>query len=206
MTKRLLALVLLAAVVGCDHGFADPSREFGPAVPDDASLHPVEVHVPTTLGVADTPLVDGQGRPIGVRCATCHGPEPTLSWAAEEGAPTTFHEAVDLRHGDLSCFACHVESDRTKLHLADGTPLELRDAMTLCAQCHGVQVRDYDRGSHGGMNGYWDRRRGPRDRNHCVTCHAPHAPSYGSVLPVHPPRDRYLEAPTAPGSHAEGGH
>jgi hypothetical protein len=207
MTTRLLSLALLLGIAtACDHGFADPSREFGPEVPEDAPLHPVEIHVPTSLGVADTPLKDAQGRPIGVRCATCHGPEPTQSWAARPGAPEVFHEAVNLQHGNLVCNACHVDGDRTKLHLADGTPLDLRDAKTLCAQCHGVQVRDYTRGSHGGMNGYWDLRQGPRDRNHCVTCHAPHAPAYGTVLPVHPPRDRYLETPEPHGAALEGAH
>jgi len=207
MTTRLLTLALsLAVATGCDRGFADPSREFGPPVPDDAPLHPVEIVAPTTLGVADTPLVDAQGRPIGVACATCHGPNPAQSWAAGSGAPETFHEAVDLQHGDLVCNACHVDGDRTRLHLADGTSLDLGDAMTLCAQCHGVQVRDYRHGSHGGMNGHWDLRRGPRTRNHCVSCHAPHAPAYGTVLPVHPPRDRYLETPEPHGAPPEGGH
>jgi hypothetical protein len=66
------------------------------------------------------------------------------------------------------------------------------DAMTLCAQCHGPQFRDYQNGSHGGMNGHWDLSRGPRLRNHCVDCHDPHVPQ---VLPVHPapgPKDRFF--------------
>lgn len=196
MLRLIPILVLLGCAVGCDSGFVDSRREFGPAVPENAALHPVEIHSPMTLGVADTTLIDAQGRTIGVACETCHGPTPDLSWAAEPDRPEVFHEAVDLRHGTLTCNACHDAEDRTKLHLADGELLEVKDAMTLCAQCHGVQFRDYSRGSHGGMNGYWDLERGPRDRNHCVDCHAPHAPAYGQVLPVHPPRDRYLEMPT----------
>lgn len=192
MTRLLPILVLLGIATGCDRGFLDSRREFGPPVPENAQPHPVEIHTPTTLGVADTPLLDAQGRPIGVACETCHGPTPDLSWASEPDRPNTFHQAVDLRHGELTCNACH-DKDRTKLHLADGQQLEVKDAMTLCAQCHGVQFRDYSHGSHGGMNGYWDLDRGPRDRNHCVDCHAPHSPAYGQVLPVHPPRDRYLE-------------
>jgi len=187
--------------MGCGGGFADPSREFGPVVPDDARLYPVETHSPTTLGVADTSLTEG--RTIGVSCETCHGPTPSRSWAASPDGPETFHETIEIEHGDLSCSTCHDHEDRTLLHLADGSPLDLRDAMTLCAQCHGVQFRDYRRGSHGGMSGYWDLRRGPRLRNHCVDCHAPHAPAYASVLPVHPPRDRYLQ--TNP-RHDEGSH
>lgn len=79
------------------------------------------------------------------------------------------------------------------MHLADGKPLELSQSMELCAQCHGVQYRDYKKGSHGGMTGYWDLKRGPRERNHCTDCHAAHQPAYESVRPVHPPKDRYLE-------------
>ena len=195
MMLPLLSLLLVSSVA-CDGGFADPSREYGPPVPVDARTHPVEIHAPTTLGVADTPLKDAAGRPIGVDCKTCHGPTPDTSMAAAPGHPTTFHSAVELTHGQLNCNSCHSADDRTKLHLADGEELELGDAMTLCAQCHGVQYRDYRRGSHGGMNGYWDLKRGPRTRNHCVDCHAPHGPAYESVLPVFPPRDRYLEAHT----------
>lgn len=193
MTRLATTAIFLGLAIACDRGFADPSREYGPEVSADAPAHRVEIHHPRTLGVADTPLVDAAGRPVGVACATCHGPSPELSWAASPEGPEAFHEAVDLRHGTLGCNTCHDAEDRTQLHLADGTPLELGEAMTLCAQCHGVQYRDYSRGSHGGMNGYWDLRRGPRVRNHCVDCHAPHAPAYEPVLPVHPPRDRYLE-------------
>ncbi|TNE89022.1 MAG: hypothetical protein EP330_12540 [Deltaproteobacteria bacterium] len=204
MTRLTATAALLAMLSGCDHGFRDPSREFGPEVSDDAPMHRVEIHHPTTLGVADTPVTDAAGRPIGVACETCHGPTPDLSWAASPERPESFHEAVDLRHGTLNCNTCHDSEDRTQLHLADGALLDIEDAMTLCAQCHGVQFRDYRRGSHGGMNGYWDLRRGPRDRNHCVDCHAPHTPAYEPVLPVHPPRDRYLE--TTEAHPAEGGH
>lgn len=178
------ALLLFLA---CQTGFADPSRELGPAVPD-GPRYPTSIHAPTTLGVVDTPLTDVNGTPVGVACATCHGPDPDTSWAAREGEP--FHTGVTVTHGTLGCESCHDATDRTLLHLADGAPLDLADAITLCAQCHGPQYRDYVRGSHGGMTGYWDTRRGPRVRNHCADCHAPHAPAYAAVLPVFPPADR----------------
>lgn len=198
MRLHFLTLCLL----GCgDHEFRDPTREFGPEVPAGAALHPVHQHIPTTLGVADTPVRDANGSPVGVACATCHGPDPETAWVADADAPRGAHRGVELRHGTLTCDFCHEPTDRTKLHLADGRTLELTEAMTLCAQCHGTQFRDYQAGAHGGMNGYWDRRRGPRDRNHCVDCHAPHTPRYEAVLPVFPPRDRYLVTDTP---HAEG--
>ncbi len=195
MRCHLLFPVLL--LTGCLGGFADPDREFGDPIETDA-LHPVVINQPLTLGVVDSDRVDINGTPIGVACATCHGPSPEASFAADPDAPEDFHTAVELEHGTLECSFCHDDEDRTKLHLADGSLLDIQDAMTLCAQCHGVQFRDYTHGSHGGMNGYWDRRQGPRSRNHCVDCHAPHQPAYQPVLPVFPPRDRYLET--------EGGH
>ena len=187
-------VLLVALLMGCpsDSEWTDPSREFGPAVSTEAPKHPVSIHQPTTLGVADSAHVDINGTPIGVACDTCHGPSGELSWAQQPDSPANFHEAVKLEHGTLSCNFCH-DDDRTKLHLADGKKLDIGDALVLCSQCHGVQVRDYKAGSHGGMNGYWDLQRGPRDRNHCVDCHAPHTPAYERVMPVHMPQDRFLD-------------
>ena len=68
------------------------------------------------------------------------------------------------------------------------------DALRLCAQCHGPQYRDYRHGAHGGMRGHWDLSRGPRERNHCVACHDPHAPAFGQFEPVPGPRDRFTGA------------
>ena len=194
--------LLLLMFYGCGGGYADPSREFAPPLPEGTQTHKVRIHKPAGLGVADVTIKDSNGVPIGVRCATCHGPEPDLSWVSPSDAPDDFHGNVELVHGTNTCESCHAE-DRTKLHLADGTLLDVEDAMTLCAQCHGVQFRDYSHGSHGGMTGYWDLSQGGRDRNHCIDCHAPHAPAYQPVLPVFPPRDRYLEVNKE--DHSSGG-
>ncbi len=166
-------------------------RAFGPEVVEPAVRYAVNVHLPEALGRVDIDQGDVRGHTTGVRCDTCHGPNAADAWVAGVGAPETFHEGLEFKHGKLSCDSCHT-TDRTRLHLADGAELDFGDTRTLCAQCHGVQHRDYVRGSHGGMTGYWDLRRGPRSRNLCVDCHAPHAPTYPTFLPVHPPRDRYL--------------
>jgi hypothetical protein len=63
--------------------------------------------------------------------------------------------------------------------------------MDLCGQCHGPQARDYAHGAHGGMTGYWDLSRGPRERNNCIDCHDPHAPAFPKVRPVFAPKDRF---------------
>jgi len=186
------ALTLAVLCTGCPTTqWADSSRELGPPVADGPA-YPVTIHQPTTLGVADGPYVDVNGTPIGVACDTCHGEGLDGKLADQADPDVPVHGDVEIRHGDLSCDFCHA-ADRTKLHLADGTEFGLRDALRLCTQCHGPQVRDYKAGVHGGMNGYWDLRRGPRDRNHCVDCHAPHSPKYERVMPVHMPNDRFLD-------------
>lgn len=192
-------MMLLLLPLACDTGFADPTRELGEPVADGPA-HPTEIHRPSTLGVVDTPLVDVNGAPVGVACVTCHGPDPETAWAATPGEP--FHTGVEVVHGTLACDACHDPADRSRLRLADGTALAFADTLELCAQCHGPQTRDYRHGAHGGMTGYWDPRRGPRERNHCVDCHAPHAPAYGRFAPTFPPADR---RPLAPPVH-EGSH
>lgn len=181
-----LALLLL----GCGGGFDDPSREF--ADPPTAGDHGVTIHQPPGLGVLDTDRRDINGAPIGIACATCHGDgADTDAVVASLGNPEAMHESVDLVHGELTCGSCH-DDQRHLLRLANATTLPMTDAMTLCAQCHGPQKRDYDGGSHGGMAGYWDLSRGPRTRNHCLDCHDAHAPAYVGGAPVHPPRDRFL--------------
>lgn len=183
------ALLLLVA---CDRGFDDPERAFAPPVEGPAT-YATTIVAPTTLGVVDTSRTDVHGTPIGVSCATCHGPDPSQAWAATPGEP--FHTGVVLHHGNNTCDHCHDPADRTRLRLADGTAIEFGGAIQLCAQCHGKQYTNYQHGAHGGMNGYWDLRQGPRTRNHCVVCHAPHDPAIPVVSPVLPPHDRYLEAP-----------
>lgn len=175
---------------GCA-GQIQPERAFGSAVEEAAPKHPVEIHRPSSQGVLDTSLRDHGGRPIGVSCKTCHGSQAQGVLLGED-RPKDFHRGLQVTHGNLTCTACH-DQDHSRLHLADGTKLEFDQTAKLCAQCHGVQYRDYSRGSHGGMTGYWDLQRGPRERNTCTDCHAAHSPAYEKVWPVHPPKDRFLE-------------
>ena len=62
--------------------------------------------------------------------------------------------------------------------------------MRLCSQCHGLIRTAYDNGAHGGMRGYWDLQRGPRERNNCIACHNPHSPAHPQVIPVAGPKDK----------------
>ncbi len=180
----ILAALALFLVTGCPAEFADPERVYAAPLDSDAPVREDQVHIPKTLGVIDTPRVDVNGTPLGVTCDTCHGDNPTEDWVPEPGGPEEFHGTIEVEHGDLECNACHLEEDSTLLHLADGTHVFLEDTIVLCAQCHGPQYRDFLAGSHGGMAGYWDTRRGVRTRNHCVDCHAPHEPAVEHFVPA----------------------
>lgn len=188
-SPAVFACLLFAAA--CGGGYADPSREFAPA--PTGERHGTRIHTPETLGVVDTEQVDVHGTPIGVACETCHGDPDAPAGAAmvaARGNPDGFHGSLELEHGALSCAACHDDTERSRLHLADGTSLPMAAAMDLCAQCHGPQTRDYRHGSHGGMTGHWDLRAGPRERNHCLDCHDAHQPAFVGGLPVAPAVDR----------------
>lgn len=135
---------------------------------------------------------DPQGRVGSIACSTCHSVrEPDFSNRQPKDLDQ-FHQNMQLAHGTLSCYSCHHPDDADSLRLADTTKVAYAEVMTLCAQCHGTQARDYKHGTHGGMNGYWDLSRGPRTRNNCIDCHDPHVPKFPSMKPTFKPRDRFL--------------
>lgn len=164
-----------------------------PSEPQPAqALHPEEVLLPEGLGTLESSKRDSLGRPLRVACSTCHDEhtgEPMKIRPEELGE---VHRGLILSHGELRCGSCHAEKDRDKLRLSDGRTVAFAQVMVLCGQCHGPQLRDYKHGAHGGMQGYWDRRKGPRTRNNCVICHDAHAPAILGVMPAPGPRDRFL--------------
>ena len=143
------------------------------------------------------PLAHGvdpnSGAPVTVACMTCHATRtPNLANHATADLDL-FHQGLQVEHGANTCLSCHNPQDYGSLHLANGTRVEFVDVVTLCTQCHGPQWRDFQHGAHGGMNGYWDLNRGPRERNTCTSCHDPHAPHFRGAQPALTPRDRFLE-------------
>ena len=135
---------------------------------------------------------DPQGRVGSIACSTCHSVREPDTTNRRPADLTLFHQDMPMNHGNLTCYSCHNPTNVDKLRLADSTPVDFADVMTLCAQCHGTQARDYEHGAHGGMNGYWDLSRGPRTRNNCIDCHDPHVPKFPSMQPTFKPRDRFL--------------
>ena len=143
---------------------------------------------------------DAQGRVGKISCSTCHSVrEPNFNNRVPADLDQ-FHQNMQLAHGKITCYSCHNPDKADTLRLADETVVEYPDVMTLCAQCHGTQMRDYEHGTHGGMTGYWDLSRGPRTRNNCIDCHDPHVPEFPSMQPTFKPRDRFLTP------HSEDSH
>ncbi len=165
------------------------SHEDVQVVLDSAEPHPISIQ---GLPVTPTVLADlsKSGRePTEVACTTCHSTRtPQLTQNLSEQLDE-FHQGLEKQHGSLSCLSCHNADNYDTLRLADGSAVAFENTMQLCAQCHGPQYRDYTNGSHGGMNGYWDLKRGPRTRNACNVCHDPHSPAYPQLIPVFPPKD-----------------
>lgn len=161
----------------------------------------IRISEPATLESLHTEVV-ANGRTVRLRCDSCHGlgiASAELPHSAiEAGLP---HVGLELQHGGLACASCHDRERPERIRLADGRVAPMREAMRLCAQCHGTQHRDYQHGAHGGMQGHWDLSRGDRVRNHCVECHSPHRPAYPSFRPLPPPHDRF-----PPAGHEEHTH
>lgn len=156
-----------------------------------AELHPVIINQPLGPPMVDSGKKDHLGNPVMIACSTCHaGREPNKQNYRQEDL-NEFHQGLTYQHGSLTCLSCHNANNYDQLRLADGSEIEYPNVMKLCAQCHGSQYRDYQHGAHGGMNGYWDLKRGGRTRNNCIVCHDPHSPDYPLVRPVFEQKVRF---------------
>ena len=168
----------------------------------DNDFFAVTIRRPPGPPRVDTGLKDVHGNVLTVSCSTCHAtrkPNPDNKQAEDLDE---FHGQLQIAHGSVTCLSCHNPDDYDSLRLADGKRIEFSDVMTMCAQCHGTQMRDFNHGAHGGMNGYWDLTRGPRTRNNCVDCHDPHLPKFPAMQPTFKPRDRFLIPPDEKGDRA----
>lgn len=170
-----------------------------------AQLHPVVIKPGPAVPRLDTGLKDAAGNALMATCSTCHN--TTTPNKKRNTAHDLFqaHRGLNYEHGGLTCLSCHNAANYDTLHLADGDDIPFPEVMRLCGQCHGTQKRDYDHGSHGGMNGHWDRAKGGRIRNNCVNCHDPHHPAFPLVQPVFHPRDR-ISVPPSTDHHQPGAH
>ncbi len=189
--RQFWLLTLFAALsAGCG-GSAPPAADRGVSAAPGVR-HPVVVRTPLGPPGVPTGTFDEKGRPVTVACATCHTTKPANA-DAKLGTPLIqFHQGLVGKHGILSCTSCHNPADGyASLRLADGKGVPYSQVMTLCAQCHGPQYRDYQHGAHGGMTGHWDLSQGGRSRLNCIDCHDSHTPKYPTVSPAPGPNDRF---------------
>jgi len=159
---------------------------FGPQVapvplPERVVVEPADVR-PTTLRTPMTgdPTILLQGS-IRKRCMDCHD-----LWESgkQQRDVLVQHKNVQLNHGENNnCFNCHDKEQRDKLRLRGEKLIGFDDSVLLCAQCHGPTWRDWQAGSHGRTNGYWDSARGIQERQKCVACHDPHHPAFPQLVP-----------------------
>jgi len=199
----LIAIPVLAvAVVMASQALSDkPDVENSTTADAQSPRHPVVIRQPAGPPTINTGQLDSAGKPIVANCTTCHTTKPPNPRRVHGKDLVDFHQGLTTNHGDRSCLSCHNPDDYNQLRLADGKPVAFTDVMTLCAQCHGPQFKDYQHGAHGGMTGYWDLTKGPRARNNCIDCHDPHAPQYPKMMPVFRPNDRFLRPATSEDAH-----
>jgi formate-dependent nitrite reductase cytochrome c552 subunit len=174
------------------------SNDFEAKTPHDTARisqpasFPITIKAPSSSFKVTTGQLDLQGNPIEVACSTCHSNRKPDFENRITGDLREFHTNGNVTHGSISCLSCHNPDDYDSFRLADGTPVAHQEVMKLCAQCHGTQMRDYERGVHGGMTGYWDRTRGPQFKLNCLDCHLAHEPKFPPMQPTFKPRDRFL--------------
>jgi hypothetical protein len=175
------AIIVLAADRPAKEGAKPRVRE------DNSTNFPVHIRKPAGPPRVATGVTNFHGEAATVSCSTCHASTtPNLALRRSEELDE-FHQGLVFNHGQLSCLSCHNSGNYDSLRLADGTAVDFENVQQLCAQCHGPQTRDYRNGSHGGMNGYLDLKRGPRTRNNCTDCHDAHSPQYQAMMPVFAP-------------------
>ncbi len=119
-------------------------------------------------------------------CSECHRTEPKPRAA---GGIVTKHIELPFVHGINSrCLNCHHPSNREAFVDYYGREIPWDQPQKLCSKCHGPVYRDWQNGSHGRSNGYWDTAQGPLVRLKCIQCHDPHYPPFQPLSSAPPPR------------------
>ncbi len=179
----------------------------GEALADKGSKEPVAKEIEKTPArnqfasrVANLPFLglstgerDVNGMPVRIPCSTCHMETVKVSKEKLKSHEGAFHKHIKIEHGAKTCNTCHKPPEFSGFARADGSTIEYEDVMQLCGQCHARRLTEYQNGAHGGMNGYWDLSKGPRERNHCLNCHNPHSPSIKQVKPAKKLKNRSFD-------------
>ena len=151
-------------------------------------ISPVVPASPVAAWVTDpTPVERPKLRPeytvavFDYRCSDCHRIIPS---PAETDRRLTQHREIQLAHGiNTRCFNCHHRTNRDAFADDAGDEIPWDQPQRLCSKCHGPVYRDWQHGSHGRTNGYWDLTQGEQTRRKCIAGHNPHQPLF---RPMHP--------------------
>ncbi|MFO0925112.1 MAG: hypothetical protein U0905_21810 [Pirellulales bacterium] len=207
-----ICLALAIGMIGCGkESPSESSRSTNPqsSAPPPSTRFKTVVRLPPPIrgtafqisSASTSDLSQAPTREGTLACAACHNLRPAQIETNKASQLDEYHQRMRFSHSQLTCVSCHnANDDYASLKLADGRKVNFEESMTLCAQCHGPQYRDYEHGAHGGMSGYWDLERGDRIRNHCLHCHDPHVPNYPKFHPVAPPNDRFKPASSVGGT------
>ncbi len=138
-------------------------------------------------------------------CQECHKLFDSRDEAAPRFPPLAQHQEIALDHGlNDRCFNCHDREDRNRLVLHSGETVGFNEVEVLCAKCHGPTFRDWERGVHGRIDGYWNSEKGTPIQRRCSECHDPHAPAFGQWPLMAGPHSLRVDG-TDKGGHAEEG-
>jgi len=119
-------------------------------------------------------------------CSDCHRIIPPPS--GESIRTPVQHSEIVLAHGiNTRCLNCHHPVSRDAFVNDEGGEIPWNQPQLVCAKCHGPVYRDWQHGSHGRTNGYWDKTRGPQSRRKCIECHDPHQPPFPPMKPAPAP-------------------
>ena len=161
--------------------------------------HTEPVHIDRediTTNPVRQPLADPPRIVVGsyaMHCMECH-----RHFESRPDTPRRLmqHRHIVLDHGlNDRCLNCHDREDRNKLVLDGARLIPYAEADMLCAQCHGTAWRDWQRGTHGRTNDYWDISRGPMRRLVCIECHDPHTPAFAPMRPLPGPNTLRMGTP-----------
>ena len=114
-------------------------------------------------------------------CQNCHSLFKSLPETDRRlGEKLNQHTDIVLNHGmNDRCFNCHDIDNRNKLVLNGGKTIGYDNVEILCSKCHGPTYRDWQKGIHGRVDGYWNKSKGTPIHRKCTECHNPHSPAFG---------------------------
>lgn len=138
------------------------------------------------------------------RCSDCHKILPSPE---ETDRTLTQHREIRLLHGmNTRCFNCHHRTNRDAFVDDFGNEIPYDQPQLLCARCHGTVYRDWQHGSHGRTNGFWNTDLGPQTRRRCIECHDPHHPPFPPMHPAPGPGTLRSVAHSGDSLHADEGN